>query len=550
MVNKVKVIPRFKADATYSGYVNIIEDSWKIHSFQLSLGKDAQMEFIDSLTLQQLYFPVIDDIMMPTQSAMEFTFSILGFKGSGMFVHAYSDYEINPKLDEGFFDNKVTEIVENANSKDSLFWEKIRPVPLTYEERRDYVKRDSVMEIRNSPQYLDSMDRAANKIKWNALLAGFSLRNSRKKQIISITAPLESFSFNAVNGYIAGLGGFFTREAGKFSSTILSADLRYGFSNRTYYAWGGIERTWSGFYRNRILVNVGRKMVQFNDNNPIQPVFNASLALFNGIHFMKISETDFINAEWQTSPIPGLKIKLRTRLENRSIPQNTLYSSPLIKTKPEFSPNLILPDNQKLNFSENQMFGGTVRLLFTPFTKYSSYPDRRVDLESLWPEIIAEADLRHVTFRGIDAENLIRIEAGFNKSGNLMRLGFYEFSITAGRQVSGTPLSPLDLRHFNGNRLFLCSFGLQEFFLLDYYTYSTSAPFAEAHFRFNFQGLLLNRIPLIRKLMLNEIAGINHLSVSGKNPWTEYYIGLERLNFSLAIAISGKQSALRLGIKI
>jgi hypothetical protein len=50
--------------------------------------------------------------------------------------------------------------------------------------------------------------------------------------------------------------------------------------------------------------------------------------------------------------------------------------------------------------------------------------------------------------------------------------------------------------------------------------------------------------------MLNEIAGINHLSVSGKNPWTEYYIGLERLNFSLAIAISGKQSALRLGIKI
>jgi len=550
MVNKVKIKPRFKADATYSGYVNIMEDTWKIHSFQLSLGKDAQMEFIDSLTFEQIFVPVTEDIMMPTQSSMEFRFSVLGFKGSGIILQSYSDYTLNPNLMSDFFNDRVREIMDNANQKDSSYWEKIRPMPLTKEEKSDYRRRDSVAEIRKTPQYLDSMDRRANTLKWNFLLTGHSLRNSLKKQEFSFDAPLEALSFNAVNGYVVGMGAGYYREKDRFSSYSINGNLRYGFSNQTAYFWIGVKRSWSGFSKNQLSLRAGRKTNQFNENNPISTAFNTSLALFGETHFMKLTESDFFQTEWKCNPSAGFKVMLNAGFENRRIPQNRVNTTPLLKNRAEFAPNLIWTEEGNLNFGQNVMILTGLKILYSPSTKYSSYPDRRLDLYSNWPEFSFEADVRKVQYPGVPVLDIVRMEAGITKSGNMSRLGTYELSFTAGKQMLDKPVSPSDLRHFNGNQIILCNLGVQDFQLLDYYAYSTSQPFIESHLRINFQGLFLNRIPLLRELMLNELLGANLLSISGRKTYTEYFIGMERLNLSAAVAFNGAQTALRIGIKI
>lgn len=550
MINKIKVIPKLKADATYTGYINIFENSWKIHSFHLSLGKDAQMEFIDSLLIEQQYISLGGDDMMPLQANWQFGFGVLGFKGSGLMVHSYSDYVLNPEFPEGFFDGKIVEIEKNSNEKDTLYWEKIRPTPLTMEESRDYRKRDSVVAVRSSPQYLDSLDKRSNRLEWNALLLGHEIKNSIKKQVLTIDAPLETFSFNAVNGFMVGSGATFSKETGDYSSWTIKGEYRYGFSNRTSYAWGGIERRWSGFSRQRLSLDFGKKIQQYNDSEPIPALFNTSLALLSGIHYMKLIESKFIHSSWSSKPLPGFKIELKLMAEDRSNARNYIFESPVLKNKPEYAQNFIFPGKELINPASNYTAGTKITFRFTPFTKYVSYPDHRYDVDSDWPELILTLDYREVKFIGEKRNSLLRLETGLNKSGTILRLGAYDLSLIAGRQLSGNPSFPSDFRHFNGNRLVLCNFGINDFFLLDYYSHSTGKSFLEGHFRFNFRGLFLNRIPGLRNAMLNEMIGVNYLSVTGMSPWMEYYIGIERLNLSAAWVYNATTTGIRIGVRL
>jgi hypothetical protein len=196
------------------------------------------------------------------------------------------------------------------------------------------------------------------------------------------------------------------------------------------------------------------------------------------------------------------------------------------------------------------MAGTKITFRFTPFTKYVSYPDHRYDVDSDWPELILTLDYREVKFIGEKRNSLLRLETGLNKSGTILRLGAYDLSLIAGRQLSGNPSFPSDFRHFNGNRLVLCNFGINDFFLLDYYSHSTGKSFLEGHFRFNFRGLFLNRIPGLRNAMLNEMIGVNYLSVTGMSPWMEYYIGIERLNLSAAWVYNATTTGIRIGVRL
>ena len=57
LINKIQVIPRRKYEPLFSGFINIVENEWRIHSLELILTKESQMDFLDTLKIQQLYEP-------------------------------------------------------------------------------------------------------------------------------------------------------------------------------------------------------------------------------------------------------------------------------------------------------------------------------------------------------------------------------------------------------------------------------------------------------------------------------------------------------------
>ena len=51
------MLPKRKYEPLFTGIINIIENDWRIHSVQLSLLKEQQMQLLDTLQIEQIYVP-------------------------------------------------------------------------------------------------------------------------------------------------------------------------------------------------------------------------------------------------------------------------------------------------------------------------------------------------------------------------------------------------------------------------------------------------------------------------------------------------------------
>ena len=97
-------------------------------------GKQAKIPVADIITLKQNFsYSETNDIWALISQSIDFTYGIFGIKGDGRFTAVYSNYEFNTDLSKKDFGRELVAFEKEANKKDSLFWNKIRPVPLTSE---------------------------------------------------------------------------------------------------------------------------------------------------------------------------------------------------------------------------------------------------------------------------------------------------------------------------------------------------------------------------------------------------------------------------------
>jgi len=108
----------------------------------------------------------------------------------------------------------------------------------------------------------------------------------------------------------------------------------------------------------------------------------------------------------------------------------------------------------------------------------------------------------------------------------------------------------MDYRHFSGNQTILAA-NFSEFQLLDFYRYATNDSYLEGHFDHHFNGFILNKIPLLRRLKWQEVASLNYLHTATAGHYLELGVGIEhilkviRVDFYTAL-----QSGERLGTGI
>ena len=169
----------------FSGYINIVIDDWRIHSVQLQLTKESQMQLVDTLKLDQLYVPFDKDVWVIKSQVIYPSVKFFGFDAYGSFVNVYSKFNIDPKFDKNYFGNTVLKYEDSSNKKTEAYWQDTRPVPLRQDEIADYKKKDSLEQLRKDPRYLDSIDRKRNKLTPMGLVA-FRIQHQQTKIKISI----------------------------------------------------------------------------------------------------------------------------------------------------------------------------------------------------------------------------------------------------------------------------------------------------------------------------------------------------------------------------
>ncbi|HVG13096.1 MAG TPA: DUF5686 and carboxypeptidase regulatory-like domain-containing protein, partial [Flavisolibacter sp.] len=143
-VSRIRVIPRRKFEPVFSGYINIVEDEWRIHSLQLELVKSSGMEMIDTLKLDQLYVPTGNGSWVLKNQVIYPAIKMFGFDAFGSFLNVYSNYNLKPLFAPGFFTQTIIKFQDSSNKKGLEYWDQNRPIVLQADEARDYIKKDSL----------------------------------------------------------------------------------------------------------------------------------------------------------------------------------------------------------------------------------------------------------------------------------------------------------------------------------------------------------------------------------------------------------------------
>lgn len=555
--NKIEVKPKRKNDPCFTGIIYIQENAWRLTGLDLRLTKDNKIKFVDTLSIRQLYAPIVtDSIWMPVNYNMTFSFGFMGIRANGYFNAIVKNYNLKPDFNDKTFGNEVMVVEDGANKKDSTYWTANRPVPLTNEETKDYRKKDSTEKITNTDRYKDSVDRKSNRFSLNDLFMGYNYNKTKKNLSVSIPGIITSgIQYNTVEGLNLSYNFSVNKSYENNRSQWLNGKVRYGFSN---YLWGG-ELGYNYYFNpkkfSRFGINVKSIVEQYNQAEPIIPLVNTAYTLLGNLNYMKLYKETGVETNYFTELVNGVYFNSAINYLQRDALKNTSDILFIDDKSRLFTSNDPLNENTNdLPFRSNSALTGEVAFAFRFKQKYVTVPNQKIITGSKYPRLSISYKKAIPVLNAITDYDLV--SGAIYDDISLGLFGRIGYRVRGGAFLSNKQMELMDYKHFLGNQTYVnTSDYLNSYRLLPYYTYSANEWFLEAHAEHHFNGFIINKIPLVKKLKVQEVVG-GHLLMNNKidqyyeiNFGLENIFGLLRIDYVLGYGINNKvRSGFTIGI--
>ena len=540
-VNVIKVIPKHDYEPLFSGEINITENDWRIFSCHLTLTKKSALEILDSLEISQIFTPVERDVWRIKNQVIHFSFNKLGIRSEGDFVNVYSKYNLQPDFPKGFFDRIIIKYDSAVNKKPHSYWDSIRPVPLEPQEIKDYESKDSAFAQRNIPteKNIDSLRKKQGPLKITQLLwTGVNRTHYSKTNPYEITFDpiLKTLQYNTVEGVAINPSLVLSKDSKALNSRVsFIADVRYGFNNHHVNPWAGFVFESKdafdpdqSFKQHSFFVAGGKRVSQFFKESDIDGLGNSIATLFYGVNAMKIYENYFaktgFSKEWES----GAKFLIEGEYEDRlPIYNSTDYifgKSWSYRLTPNYPVEIL-----SSQFERHQAVVVHASFSFQPGQQYIQFPKRKVSLGSNYPTFTIGYS------KGI--KNIFGSDVDYDKWSvntiddvNLKLAGVIKYSVTIGGFLNNKSVFAQDYKHFYANQTVIANKYVRSFQNADYYQFSNDSPFyTELHFEHHSNGLLSNKLPLLKKWNWNFVEGANALYINPSTKYAETFIGLENI---------------------
>lgn len=537
-IYKIKVIPKRDKEPVFEGYIYIVDDSFAIYAIDLDIkGYRMKNEFTEVMNLKQSFsYNTKNKIWIKNAQTLDFTAGIFGIKFSGKFAYVYSNYEFPASFEKKTFGNEIVSFELNANKKDDAFWNNIRPIPLTIEESTDYTKKDSLLVIRKSQKYIDSIDAKNNKFKVLDVLMGYDYKNTFKRHSFDYKGLLNltSLSFNTVQGFNLDSGFSFKKwSEDESKTTSISTTFNYGFSEDRFRVIGEFSHKFNNINYAFIRVSGGTKVAQFNSAEPISKLINSVSSLFFKDNYMKLYNLEFAQINYSQNILNGVNLNANVAYEQRKPLFNTTDYT-FFKKEDFYSSNNPLAPNDFTTpaFSQHHLFKTSLGARINFGNKYISRPDGRYNFkDGKFPTLFLSiekafaASEKKYEFEKIGAAIFYDLSLG-NK-------GVLGMSFKAAKFFNADNISFIDYKHFNGNQTHIGTSDryLNVFNLMPYYTNSTNDSYFEMHLEHNDKGFIMNKIPLLNLLKSTMNIGFHSLAIPDRKPYTEFTAGLDNLGF-------------------
>jgi len=529
-VNKIEVIPRRTNDPVFRGIIYILEDSWRIYNTDLFLTKNAGINFIDTLTINQ-QFTKVKEVYMPTAINFQFNGNVLGFKFAGYYVGIYSNYNISPVFPKNFFNGEILKVTRLVNKKDSVYWNNNRPIPLTPDEKINYVVKDSIAKRKESKLYLDSLEKENNKFGiGKLLLKGYSINDRYDSVYISFDPVLRSLMYNTVEGLAIKYGVTYRKVFGDRRSYSIRPEFRYGFSNQKLTGNLSGNYFYDPLKRASVGASFGNGIFDLNNLGSMTQLGNSINTLLYEKNFAKFYEKSFFNINTTRELASGLQASLSFDYARNHTLTNTTDFKFFDNKELEFtSNNPFSPKAETPLFPTYTSTSATASITYTFGQKYITRPDGKFYTESKFPRITALYKKGFNGLLGSDIDyDFVKAEIYQDRIG-LGLWGYTSFLVGAGKFLNNRSMYYPEYKHFAGNISTIFPPNLRKFQYLEFYQFSTNQQYFEAHLEHNFAGFFLNKVPLLRKAKLEEFIGGGYLSSPEKRNYKEFYFGLQRL---------------------
>jgi hypothetical protein len=184
--------------------------------------------------------------------------------------------------------------------------------------------------------------------------------------------------------------------------------------------------------------------------------------------------------------------------------------------------------NEPVPFESYNAFYGKVRLQYTPFQRFIREPREKVILGSKWPTFYASwrKGIPGVLKSVVDFDYL---EFGMEQELKLGTTGVFKYKVLTGNFFNTKDLRMVDYKFQRRGDPILFMNPDEAFQSLDS-TFPVFERFYQAHFVHEFNGAILNKIPLFKKLELREIVGGGFLIAPERNlHYAELFTGIEKV---------------------
>lgn len=508
----ISVKPRALTNATVEGEITISDSTWNILYCRFRFPQYHLQEY-NFFEVEQQYDFFDNKAWMLKQQKFTYYANGRDKRVMGQTVVNYSDYEFDKQFGRRYFNSEVSVTAEKAYSQDNTFWNKARRQTLSVKEMEFVRYRDSLFAITQTEAYKDSIAREISRITWKKIgFFGQTLYDRQKERswylppLISLYSPF-AFGGGRINASV-GYGKFFRNRKNLF----VNGSLSYGLRNKDVNGSLDLTRKYNPFNQGYYTITAKREFqFIFEGDAYINMIKRSNIYLNNELgvgHGLEIVNGLFLRNE--------LGIALRRSVSNYKT--GKLVDSLL---------GNVLNNNQPIPFEPYNALYGKIRLEYTPFQKYRREPREKIILGSKWPTVYVEwrKGIKNLLASDVDFDYL---EFGLQQQLNMGLLGVSKYTVKTGSFLNTNDLRLIDYQFQRRGDPLLFMNPYKSFQALDS-TFPIFKRFYEGHLVHEFNGFLLNKIPLLKKLQLREIAGTGFLFTQERNlRYAELYFGLER----------------------
>lgn len=539
MISKIKIIPRNTATTTLEGYIWVIDTLWMVQKLSLTMNKGNLLVY-DHFQIEQTFSHPGDSMCVLEKQVLTYGVKYKNETSKASTVALFSNYNFTPKFPAKYFSTELAVTEQTAYEKDSSYWNGIREIGLSDEERRYIFLKDSIEEAHNKKEYLDSVDAVFNKITiLKVLWFGVDHRNRVKKQ---------QFSFGSLAEFVQPIGIGGPRIAPNFGYFKKWENQRtYDFYVRS--SIGFLNKDPKGVIWNRYRFDPfhqGDVTASVSHEFDVIRGFDAITQIYRRNNFIEATTLRAgVNYELFNGLYVGADLNFAIR--------RSLKDFKFLELTDAFIPN-----DSAMVFDPYNASLVSFECSYVPQQKYMREPYRKVVLGSAWPtfSVYYRKGVKNLFGSVIDYDYL---SFDIRQNFKLGLLGNSSYRVATGTFLSMRDVREPDLRYQRRSDPIWFSNPLYSFQGLDT-TLPTKSWVHEAHFVHHDNGAILNKIPFMKKTRIGLVFGGGAMYVQ-EHDYQHYELlaGLER-NFKLSrrrlrvgvygCASDGNKTAPRMDFKV